>query len=188
MKTYLWKFNKESEPKPLGGNDKWMIIDIETGETFYTDYVKGQAPLRTENGELGLGHGMVVTGELSFVPVENRPFKEYALFTSGEDFSAEGKILRGLKLDIPNLLGAHSPDKSRVPNKTWRIYEQLRELKPYNNKYEGKDIEYVMSLDIENVEWWTGNNIFNIGWSLLVEGDVEYFTDEEGLKYARIYK
>ena len=189
MKTYLWKFNKESEQKPMQG-DKWILTDLETLENTYTDYISIKAALRTEAGDLGLGHGMVVTGNI--IHKEHPKIGKYIELSddSENDFVANNKQLIGIKLDIPNLSGAHDPkNKQRVPNMAWRIYGDIKSLKPYENHYFGPDIQYVYGIDIEDVTSWTGNMKFHIGWSLLVEGEVKYFEDEEtGLRFAKIFK
>ena len=90
--------------------------------------------------------------------------------------------LLGAKLDIPNL-------QRKDPNMNWRIYTNLKELTPQQDKYFGENIEYVHHVSIENCDAWTGNDIFFVGFSLLVEGEIEFYTDPTTkLRYARIYK
>lgn len=189
MKTYIWKFNKESEHKPMQG-DKWVLINIETLENTFTDYVSVKAPLRTDSGDLGLGHGMVVTGDMIWK--EHPKVGKYVELSVGDgldyEFPNDSNTI-GIKLDIPNLSGAHSPNKEYVPNMRWRLYLKANENQPYKDQYFGSDIKYVSGIDIENVESWTGNQKHLIGWSLLTRGNIEYYEDEvTGLIFARIYK
>lgn len=189
-KTYLWKFNKESEKKPMQG-DKWIITDVETLENTYTDYISVKAPLRTDGGDLGLGHGMIVTADL--IEKEHPKVGKYIEMNARDDKDYEypdNSRTIGIKLDIPNLSGVHDPkNRQYVPNMRWRIYEQVQNNQPFKDQYFGENIEYVAGIDIENVESWTGNKKFSIGWSLLTRGNVEYYTDEEtGLRFARIFK
>ena len=74
-------------------------------------------------------------------------------------------------------------------NIVWRIYHQVDKITAGENKYHGPNINYVEHLDIENCDSWTGNDLFYVGFSLLVEGEIEFYTDPTTkLKYARIYK
>lgn len=85
----------------------------------------------------------------------------------------------------------HVPSKGIVgQNQIWRIYQNLDKLSKRAdfNGMEGVDIEYVEHVEIEDVDSWTGENIFRIGYSLVLEGEIEYFIDPiTGLRHARVY-
>ena len=77
----------------------------------------------------------------------------------------------------------HVPSQGIVgKNQIWRIYQNIDQGLT--------DTEYVEHIEIEaGVDSWTGENLYRIGFSLIWEGNVEYFIDEEsGLRKARIYK
>lgn len=67
-------------------------------------------------------------------------------------------------------------------NQIWRIYKNI------DQGY--TDAEYVEHLEIEEgVDSWTGENLYRVGFSLICEGNLECYIDEEtGLRYGRIYK
>ena len=77
-------------------------------------------------------------------------------------------------------------------NFIWRIYENIDEISqaPDFHGMQGPGIEYIEHIEIEDgVDSWTGENLHRIGFSLICEGNVEYFTDKEsGHRHARIYK
>ena len=67
-------------------------------------------------------------------------------------------------------------------NQIWRIYKNV------DKTYE--QTEYVESISIESgIESFTGNGLYNIGFSLICEGQLECYIDPaDGLRKARIYK
>lgn len=84
-------------------------------------------------------------------------------------------MIIGIKYSVPSqgILGQ---------NKIWRIYKNLNEGHT--------ETEYVESINIESgVDSWTGEMVHKIGYSLICEGNLECYIDEEtGLRKARIYK
>jgi len=77
----------------------------------------------------------------------------------------------------------HVPSQGILENDIiWRIYKNLDQG--------WSDTEYVEHIEIEDgVDSWTGEELYKIGYSLIGEGEIEVFIDEEsGRKYARIYK
>ena len=87
----------------------------------------------------------------------------------------------------------HVPSQGQLgQNFIWRIYEGIDKISqsPEFHGMQGPGIEYIEHIEIEEgVDSWTGEGLFRIGYSLVLEGNVEYFTDEaSGLRHARIYK
>jgi len=65
-------------------------------------------------------------------------------------------------------------------NQIWRIYKNIDQTL--------NDTEYVESLEIEDTDAWTGESLYRIGYSLLVEGELTIVTNPEtGLKHAIIH-
>ena len=84
----------------------------------------------------------------------------------------------------------HVPSKGIIgQNQIWRIYQNLDQISKANdfNGMQGVDIEYVEHIEIEDVDSWTGENVFRIGYSLILEGEIEYYNNESGLRCARIF-
>ena len=82
-------------------------------------------------------------------------------------------MLLGLKFNVPSRgeLGK---------NLIWRIYKNL-------DKGHAETV-YCEHLEIEDVDSWSGEDLYRIGYSLILEGEVETYIDEEtGLKFARIF-
>lgn len=84
-------------------------------------------------------------------------------------------MILGLKYHVPSM-------GKQGNNNIWRIYKNIDQG--------FTDTEYCEHIEIEEgVESWTGENLYRIGYSLIVEGEVECFTDpESGLRFARIYR
>ena len=87
----------------------------------------------------------------------------------------------------------HVPSKGiQGENQIWRIYERIDVISqsPTFHGMQGPGIEYIEHIEIEDgVDTWTGEELYRIGYSLLCEGNVEYFTDpKSGLRHARIYR
>lgn len=74
-------------------------------------------------------------------------------------------------------------------NRIWRIYQNLDLISKSSdfNGMEGVDIEYCEHIEIEDVDSWTAENLYRIGYSLILEGEVEYYHDTNGLRCARIF-
>ena len=90
-------------------------------------------------------------------------------------------MLIGIKYNVPS-------QGKLGENIVWRVYEHLNETAQQSDKYNGPNIQYVEHVDVEDVDSWTGNNIYYIGYSLVVEGNIEYYIDSEtGLRHARIH-
>ena len=83
-------------------------------------------------------------------------------------------MIIGIKYHVPSegILGN---------NQIWRIYKNIDQG--------WADTEYIEHIEIEaGVDSWTGENLYKVGYSLICEGEVECFIDEEtGLRHARIY-
>jgi len=82
------------------------------------------------------------------------------------------------------------PSKGILGNSNiWRIYENVDRISKAGdfNGMKGVGIEYVEHIEIEDVDAWTSEGLYRVGYSLLVEGEIEYYTNESGLKCARIY-
>ena len=75
----------------------------------------------------------------------------------------------------------HVPSRGELgKNVIWRIYKNVDKT--------FAETEYVEHIEIEEVDSWTGENLFRIGYGLILEGEVECFTDPAtGLRHARIY-
>lgn len=84
-------------------------------------------------------------------------------------------MLIGIKYSVPSqgILG-----NSQI----WRIYKNLDQG--------FTETEYVEHIEIEDgVDSWTGESLYRIGYSLILEGNLECYIDKEtGLRYARIFK
>ena len=77
----------------------------------------------------------------------------------------------------------HVPSRGQLGNNNiWRIYKNLD--KGFS------ETEYVEHIEIgEGVESWTGEDLYHVGYSLIVEGELECFMDKEtGLRHARIFR
>ena len=94
-------------------------------------------------------------------------------------------MIIGIKYNVPS---KGETGKSFI----WRIYERIDVISaaPSFHGLQGPGIEYTEHIEIEDgVDSWTGEEIYRIGYSLVCDGEVEYFTDpKSGLRHARIYK
>ena len=77
----------------------------------------------------------------------------------------------------------HVPSQGILGNdQIWRIYKNIDQG--------FTDTQYVEHIEIEsNVDSWTGEGLFRVGYSLIFEGELEVLTDPKtGRKHARIYR
>lgn len=82
------------------------------------------------------------------------------------------KLLRGIKY--------HVPSRGKMEDNTWRVYMDIK------NGVE--ETAYVDHVELVNVESWTGETDYRIGYSLLVEGYVTMdFDPANGKRYAVIH-
>ena len=92
-------------------------------------------------------------------------------------------MIIGIKYNVPSrgIVGK---------NDIWRIYQNVDKISKEGNfnGLQGVDIEYVEHIEIEDVDSWTGENLYRVGYSLICEGEIEYYTDPKtGLRHARIF-
>lgn len=85
----------------------------------------------------------------------------------------------------------HVPSKGELGNNNiWRIYTDVDRISKAGdfNGMQGVGIEYVEHIEIEDCDSWTSEGLYRVGYSLLVEGEIEYYIDPvTNLKCARIY-
>ena len=83
----------------------------------------------------------------------------------------------------------HVPSKGITgQNQIWRIYENVDRISTAGdfNGMSGTGVEYVEHIEIEDCDAWTGESLFRVGYSLILEGEVEYY-NSNGLRCARIF-
>ncbi len=80
-------------------------------------------------------------------------------------------MLMGIKYHVPS-------QGITGQNQIWRIYKNVNETIA--------DTEYVESIEIHEADSWTGENLFRIGYGLILEGELEIHVDADGMRRATI--
>lgn len=175
---YFFKYNTESRGRE-GNGTTWMIHPIIDGnlETpLMTDHLEFEVPISTQEKQLGFGFGMCCEGKLvhDINDLDGSAYVRIVKEDANEIEETSGTIY-SIKYHVPGrgLLGNDN---------VWRIYQSID--KGYT------DTVYVEHIEIdEKTPSWTGEDLYNVGYSLIVRGQIEIFTNREsGRKHARIFK